>query len=63
MKTLEPSMKTVEQSCKKQNRWNDSFKRQNAADSMKMMQKLWTKKGSKSKMLQIARKMDRTVNK
>ena len=53
MKTDEKSMKTVEQACKNQNRWNDSFQRQNAADSMKMMQNLWIKKGSKSNMLQI----------
>ena len=74
MKTDEKSMKTVEQACKNQNRWNDSFQRQNAADSMKMMQKLWIKKEvqnatntveiavSRFKMLQIAKNMDRTVN-
>ena len=45
MKTDDKSMKTVEQSRKNQNRWNDSFQRQNAADSMKMMQKLLIKKG------------------
>ena len=66
----------MEQSCKNQNRWNDSFQRQNAAEFQENNAKSMDKErfevknaantveiaASRFKMLQIARKMDRTVN-